>query len=240
MAKTLVALYDTVTDAEHVVQELIADGFARSDIHMALDRTTSHAAPPTSVEWASEYQGANLIDTLADLGVPYEEAHAYAEGVRRGSALVVVESSDDRAERGMAILHRLHPVDIHERTAQWRQEGWTGTAAGATTSTPMARTATATRSTQEQARAQTRVTNQGATTRRVEGDKEVTIPVVEEDIAIGKREVERGHVRIYSRVTEQPVEESVRLREEKVTVERRPVDRPATEADFAAAAKDII
>ena len=66
------------------------------------------------------------------------------------------------------------------------------------------------------------------------------MPVVEEDIAIGKREVERGHVRIYSRVTEQPVEESVRLREEKVTVERRPADRPATEADFAAAGKDVI
>jgi hypothetical protein len=31
MAKTLVALYDTFTDAEHVVQELIEDGFARSN-----------------------------------------------------------------------------------------------------------------------------------------------------------------------------------------------------------------
>jgi stress response protein YsnF len=104
----------------------------------------------------------------------------------------------------------------------------------------MARTATATRSAQAQARAQTQVANQGATPRRVEGDKEITIPVVEEEITIGTREVERGHVRIYSRVTERPVEESVRLREEKVTVERRPVDRPATEADFAAAGKDVI
>src|SRR5262249_44612038 len=59
-------------------------------------------------------------------------------------------------------------------------------------------------------------------------------------ISIGTREVERGHVRIYSRVTAQPVEEAVRLREEKVKVERRPVDRPATEADFAAAGKDVI
>jgi uncharacterized protein (TIGR02271 family) len=240
MAKTLVALYDTFADAEHVVQELIADGFARSDIHMAFDRTTSPAAHTASVAWDSEYEGANLSETLADLGVPSEEAQAYAEGVRRGGALVVVESSDERAERGMAILRRLHPVDIHERTAQWRQEGWTGAAATASTSTPMARTATATRSAQEQARAQTRVTNQGAPTRRVEGDKEITIPVVEEDLTIGTREVERGHVRIYSRVTERPVEEAVRLREEKVTVERRPVDRPATEADFAAAGKDVI
>src|SRR5918912_76265 len=240
MAKTLVALYNTCTDAEHVVQELITDGFARSDVHLALDHTEGCETQHAAVEWDSAYAGANLLETLADMGVPSEEAHAYAEGVHRGIALVVVESSDDRAERGMAILQRLHPVDLHERTAQWRQEGWTGTAAGATTATPMARTATATRSTQEQARAQTRVTNQGATTRRVEGDKEIAIPVVEEDIAIGKREVERGHVRIYSRVTEQPVEEAVRLREEKVTVERHPVDRPATEADFAAAGKDVI
>jgi uncharacterized protein (TIGR02271 family) len=153
---------------------------------------------------------------------------------------VVVESSDDRAERGMEILRRLHPVDIHARTAQWRQEGWTGYDATARTSAPRASAATAMRSAQEQVRTTARVANQGASTRRVEGDKEVTIPVVEEDIAIGKREVERGHVRIYSRVTEQPVEESVRLREEKVTVERRPVDRPATEADFTAAGKDVI
>jgi stress response protein YsnF len=223
-----------------VVQELIADGFARSDIHMALDRTKSHTAHASSVEWDSAYEGANLSETLADLGVPYDEAHAYAEGIRRGGALVVVESSDDRAERGMAILRRLHPVDIHERTAQWRQEGWTGSDAIAIASTPMASTATATHSAQEQGRSQTRVADKGASTRRVEGQEEITIPVVEEDISIGKREVERGHVRIYSRVTEQPVEESVRLREEKVTVERRPVERPATEADFAAAGKDVI
>src|ERR1700704_6213560 len=126
MAKTLVALYDTVTDAEQVVQELIADGFARSAIHLAVDHTQSRTAPSASVESDSAYEGANLVDTLVDLGVPYEEAYAYTEGVHRGGALVVVESSDDRAERGMAVLQRLHPVNIHERTAQWRQEGWTG------------------------------------------------------------------------------------------------------------------
>jgi len=240
MAKTLVALYDTCTDAERVVHELMQDGFPRSDVHLALDHTEGCETQHAAVAWDSASEGDTLGDTLVDLGVPQEEAHAYAEGVRRGGALVVVESSDEQAERGMAILQRLHPVHLHERTAQWRQEGWTGYDAAAVTSTPMARTATATRSAQEQARAQTRVANQGATTRRVEGDKEITIPVVEEDLTIGKREVERGHVRIYSRVTERPVEEAVRLREEKVTVERRPVDRPATEADFAAAGKDVI
>jgi uncharacterized protein (TIGR02271 family) len=63
---------------------------------------------------------------------------------------------------------------------------------------------------------------------------EVHIPIVEEEIHVRTREVERGGVRIYSHVTEQPVEQQVHLRDERVTVERRPVDRPATERDFAA------
>jgi hypothetical protein len=65
--------------------------------------------------------------------------------------------------------------------------------------------------------------------RRRADDKEATIPVVEEELSVGKRQVERGQARVHTRVTERPVEESVRLRDEKVTVERHPVDRPATE-----------
>jgi uncharacterized protein (TIGR02271 family) len=62
---------------------------------------------------------------------------------------------------------------------------------------------------------------------------ETTIPVVEEELQVGKREVERGGVRVESRVEEKPVEQEVHLREERVHVERRPVDRPVTDADQA-------
>jgi len=193
----------------------VITGFYRSpgiagDIHLALDHTKGRAPYSSSVERDSAYEGANLVDTLVDLGVPYDEAHSYAEGVRRGSALVVVESSDDRAERGMEILRRLHPVNIHERTAQWRQEGWTGYDANALTSTPTSSATTTTRRSQEQAHAETRMADKRAATvppqeraqaraqRRVEGQEEIAIPVVEEDISIGQREVECGHVRIFS------------------------------------------
>jgi len=57
------------------------------------------------------------------------------------------------------------------------------------------------------------------------------IPVVQEDVKIGKREVNRGGVRVFSRVVETPVNESVNLREEHVSVERRPVDQPISTAD---------
>jgi uncharacterized protein (TIGR02271 family) len=59
------------------------------------------------------------------------------------------------------------------------------------------------------------------------------IPVVEEEMRIGKREVRRGGVRVHSRVEERPVEEQLNLREERAVVERRPADRPASEADLS-------
>jgi len=61
-----------------------------------------------------------------------------------------------------------------------------------------------------------------------------TIPVIEEEVKIGKREVQRGGVRIFQRVSETPIEEEVTLREERVVVERSPVDRRASEADLGA------
>ncbi len=62
-------------------------------------------------------------------------------------------------------------------------------------------------------------------------DGDMAIPLVEERLTVGKREVKHGRVRIRSCAVETPVEEQVRLREEHVHVERRAVDRPATDAD---------
>ena len=57
---------------------------------------------------------------------------------------------------------------------------------------------------------------------------------VEEELKVGKRAVAKGGVRIFSRMTEVPVAETVRLREEHASIQRTAVDRPATQADLAA------
>ncbi len=60
------------------------------------------------------------------------------------------------------------------------------------------------------------------------------IPVVQEQLKVGKREVQRGGVRVFSRVVETPVDESIGLREEHVNVQRRTVDEPISSADSTA------
>ncbi len=69
---------------------------------------------------------------------------------------------------------------------------------------------------------------------------EQKLSVVEEELEVGKRQVRKGGVRVYSHVTERPVTETVNLREEHVHVQRRPVDRPVTDADLAAFKEGII
>ena len=59
-----------------------------------------------------------------------------------------------------------------------------------------------------------------------------SIPIIEENLQVGKREVETGGVRVRSRIIERPVEEHLRLREEHVHIQRNPVNRPLSDADL--------
>src|SRR5712671_2779741 len=59
-----------------------------------------------------------------------------------------------------------------------------------------------------------------------------SVPVVQEELQVGKRAINVGGLRVIKRMSETPVSEIVKLREERATIERRPVDRDATEADF--------
>jgi uncharacterized protein (TIGR02271 family) len=61
-------------------------------------------------------------------------------------------------------------------------------------------------------------------------DTDQVLKVVQESLQVGKRDVERGKVRVFNRVTSKEVEEKVGLRHETIHVQRRPVDQPV-EAD---------
>lgn len=68
---------------------------------------------------------------------------------------------------------------------------------------------------------------------RAANEGETVIPIIEEELRLGKRTVEKGAAQVHTSVTEVPVQESVNLREEHVTVERRPVDRAIENAPTA-------
>jgi len=85
------------------------------------------AAGPIVAALAGAGMGAvvgGLMGALASVGVDADEARIYAEGIRRGGAVVNVECSDDEAAALAGILARNGVADIAERAAAWRREGW--------------------------------------------------------------------------------------------------------------------
>ena len=152
------------------------------------------------------------VDTIA---VPGEDRATLQEHIRRGGAVLHAQIPDEKFEAVYRVMEANGAVDFNEREATWRREGWTGlpgtaaTGAAGTTATDTARQETGMSGAEER------------------------IPLAEERIVVGKREVDRGYVRVRSYVVETPVEERVTLHQERVDIERRPADRPIEPGDEA-------
>jgi hypothetical protein len=67
-----------------------------------------------------------LIGSLIEAGVSEPDAHLYAEGVRRGGALVTVRAEENQLAEVHAILRKNAPVDMLGRGEAYRADGWTG------------------------------------------------------------------------------------------------------------------
>ncbi len=67
-----------------------------------------------------------LLGTLADIGVSEEDAHVYAEGLRRGGALVSVRTDEDDAPRVESLLLHRVTVDPATRRLEYSATGWSG------------------------------------------------------------------------------------------------------------------
>jgi uncharacterized protein (TIGR02271 family) len=200
------------------------------------------AAGPLAALIAGAGVGATaggLISGLTRLGLNDDDADTYAEGLRRGGTLVSVNAPDGRADLAVSTLKRHGAIEIDKRAAEWRAEGWSGFDRQAATASPST-TSTTPRPLADSpgARAEVTAEHERVPTRSMHAapesgagrdeftvpSAEEVIPVVEEELQVGKREVERGGVRVQKRVTETPVEEEVRLREEHVNVERFDTD----------------
>jgi len=213
----LIAFFSSREDAEAVRDELLKANFDRDDVKV-YGNSGHQAGSGTGGNggfWESVKEAFGFTDD--------EDKALYAEAARRGASIVAINLDDvdsPPAQRAIQIIQRHHPMDLDQQAAQWRQQGWVGQKA-ATSSTTATTKAAPSRATTSQ---------QVASHRAATGDQ-TTIPIVQEELRVGKRRVEGGGVRIHTRVMQQPVQEQVRLREERVNVERRPVDRPLTDAD---------
>jgi uncharacterized protein (TIGR02271 family) len=199
MSRTVTALYDTPAEAEAARQRLCA----------AVDVENVKVIDQQS-------QGSGGAGELSRYPLSNEDRHAYGEGLRRGGALLCAEvDGDEDSNKIVRLLEETSSVDLEERQRGWQQEGWT----------PYSGTSGIGGSAQQGQGAAFAL--KGTAETRASGNtvEEERIPIVEEELRVGKREVERGGARVRTYVRELPVHEEVTLREEHVQVERRPVEQ---------------
>ncbi len=77
----------------------------------------------TAVGAAAGAATGGIVGALTEAGISQEDAHVYAEGVRRGGTLVSARVPDADRARLDAILNR-SAVNLRDRSAAWQKSGW--------------------------------------------------------------------------------------------------------------------
>ena len=252
MQHTLVAVFDNRSDAQNAMDELLASGFTRDNVYVSSADLTGQAG-------TSSY-ASSTMDTTTTTGTTHEEGigasirhffenlfgsdndeHVtrYSSAVSGGQhVLTLTTTSEPEVERAADVIERFGPVDIDERHDLAGNAASLGTSAyqpGSSSSMAAGSMQSGTQTGNLSGNlSDTRTDSLQRDTTIDQTTGKAAIPVVQEDVKVGKRLVERGGVRVFSRVVETPVNETVNLREEHVNVERRPVDQPINPADVGA------
>jgi uncharacterized protein (TIGR02271 family) len=229
------------------MDELLASGFTRDNVYVSsadlTGQDTTLTGTTTTGTVHEEGVGASIKHFFENLFGSDQDDHAtrYSSYVSGGQhVLTLTTTSEPDVERAADVIERFGPIDIDERhdlagnaaslgAGAYQPQSSSTLAAGSMQSGTQAGNLSGSLSDSE---LRSDSLQREAAVERTAG--KAAIPVVQEEVRVGKRQVERGGVRVFSRIVETPVNETVSLREEHVSVERRPVDQPINPADVAA------
>jgi hypothetical protein len=226
MSHTVVAVFDKFGDAQSAINALYKEGgFTKADVKLSPseESTESRQHALSSVKQITDTGGWSIGDFFRSLfssNQHSDDAGIYAESVRRGAYLLSIDAqTEEQATRAADIMQRFHAVDLGQRSSHWRSSGWAGYQSDAPLYTAdeiqkeRSLYGQTTVGASAGAQAVSKTSGNAATSGEV-------IPVIQEQLEVGKRAEQKGGVRIFSHVTEKQVQESVQLPEEDVKVEQ--------------------
>jgi uncharacterized protein (TIGR02271 family) len=249
MSQTVVGIFEHANQAQEAKAYLIANGFNSQNIDInTIAGSNFGEYGETTASPQEEGIGDKISRFFSNLFSDENDVSSHIEAARRGTTVTVYTTTENQTLQAVQILDNFGAVDVNDFAQSART-----TAAGAESSESIGSTSVTDRMASgtigtdplsandpldtdlintdildtDFTRADSDVNNgvaESGTTGR--------IPVVEEELQVGKQEVQTGGIRLRSRIVERPVEESVRLREEHVNVEHNVADREATAADY--------
>ncbi|MGV3743505.1 MAG: hypothetical protein ACO1NO_14470 [Burkholderiaceae bacterium] len=148
MESTVIGVYDNYEQAQNAMNELVRAGFGRADIQLTPGDQTPNArqtalrAEPRGGERSTRDDADTGESTIgqffgkifgtyantndkANHGDVMSDAELFSEAIRRGSYLLAVQArNDEQHDEIVNIMDRFGPIDIDERGARWRMQGW--------------------------------------------------------------------------------------------------------------------
>ncbi len=237
MQRAVTAIYPSHATATLVREELERLGLGRHHVTILPDSDTAGLSGQGSGDFGGSF------DALHGLGLPEDDIRTYQQAIRNGDYVVSV-SVDENTDLSQVqeIMRRPEDAyDLDDLDNRYSSADYVP-ASGAAGMQMAAGTGFGTDAgygSQQQGFATGGSMGQsgGMGTAGYAGGQQFnedgTVKVVEEELSVGKRQVEQGAVRVHSYVREVPVEAEVDLRQTRVYVERRPVDRAVTPGDIA-------
>ena len=135
MTQTITAMYDDQAQAQAALSKLVAAGIPQSAIRLTPGSSNTTNRSTGSYDHTRDEGG--FWSSLKDLFVPEEDRYSYSEGLRRGGTLLSASVDEGKVHTAMDILEEHGSVDLDEREATWRKEGWGGYSGGTTSSAGM-------------------------------------------------------------------------------------------------------
>ena len=205
MNQTVVGVFNSHEAAQSAAAELGRAGFDSDEVQIkaAGSSAAGSGSGSTSARDSSDEDTgvmASIRHFFADLFGDDDNTGTYSEAVRRGRAVVTVEADEDRLDEARECLTRCGAIDIDEQVSQWRSEGWTGYDEDGIGVARPQRVGSEGIESRTSASGENRISGEG----RVSGEQDV-LPVVQEELEIGKRRVQGGVVRVVSHVVSRPV-----------------------------------
>lgn len=224
MTQTVVGIFDDSRSAQNAFERLTSDGFTMQEVDIT---DQSNIEGPNNDLNKRDHSNDDFGDRVSrffkNLFDDEEDAERFTSAARTGSVVSVYADSTEKAQRAADILDAEGAINVDERFGGDQQAFRDGLTSEDGSNS---------RASRGVMRDEEKVSARQGLINDERDSSNRSIPVIEEELNVGKRQVETGGMRVRSRIIDRPVEENLRLREERVTIERTPVNRPATESDL--------
>lgn len=192
MSSTITAMFDSRADAEAAKVRLESSNVDADHVKIHDKSSAGYRE-----QGYSTHEDRGVWDSIKNAFLPDEDRHTYEEGLRRGGVLLTADVDDDQVGEAVRVLDEAGSIDIDERASEWRSSGWDyadrTTSAGAGLGSSGGRTGSPDGRTGAGGFfGRTEGAGFGAAEPVFGSDGEEVIPVVEEQLVVGKRDVSRG------------------------------------------------